>query len=157
MFVKAMPPFGFPDWYYPGYIRALDRLIALNAAHYVPSHFDSGSRKDLIEFRNMMVDFRDAVSVGLSKFNYEAASGKNLRAVMDGVYPVLQERYGDWHGFDAMFVPHFWWTSWWCVSRLLKQCLKLQVRTTETERHNSRHCRAKCAPHSFYLWSRALA
>lgn len=37
MFVKALPPFDFPDFYYPGYIRALDRLILLNAAHYAPS------------------------------------------------------------------------------------------------------------------------
>ena len=107
MFVKAMPPFGFPDWYYPGYIRALDRLIALNAKHYVPSHFDNGTREDLIAYRDMMVDFRDTVSAGLSRYNYDAASGQTLRAVLDEAYPILRDRYGDWHGFDAMFVPHF--------------------------------------------------
>ena len=107
MFVKTMPPFGFPDWYYPGYIRALDRLIALNAKHYIPSHFENGSREDLIAYRNMMVDFRKIVGEKLETFNNNAASGSNLRAILDEVYPVLQERYGDWHGFDAMFVPHF--------------------------------------------------
>ena len=107
MFVKSMPPFGFPDWYYPGYIRALDRLIALDAGHYVPSHFDNGSRDDLIAYRNMMVDFRDTVAAGLERHGYEAASGANLRAVFDEAYPILRSRYGDWHGFDAMFVPHF--------------------------------------------------
>ena len=64
MFVQAMPPFGFPDWYYPGYIRALDRLIALDAAHYVPSHFDEGGKADLVAYRDMMVDFRDTVTAG---------------------------------------------------------------------------------------------
>lgn len=107
MFVKAMPPFGFPDWYYPGYIRALDRLLALNAKHYVPSHFDNGSRDDLMAYRNMMVDFRDVVDRGLQEHGYDAASGANLRAVFDRAYPILRRRYGDWHGFDAMFVPHF--------------------------------------------------
>lgn len=107
MFVKAMPPFGFPDWYYPGYIRALDRLIELNAAHYVPSHFDNGNRADLIDYRTMMVDFRDAVTASLAKYDYDAASGTNLRAVFAEVYPELRDRYGHWHGFEAMFVPHF--------------------------------------------------
>ncbi len=107
MFVKAMPPFGFPDWYYPGYIRALDRLIALKAKHYVPSHFDNGTRGDLIDYRDMMVDFRETVAAGLAKNGYDAASGANLRSVFDESYPALRSRYGDWHGFDAMFVPHF--------------------------------------------------
>lgn len=107
MFVRAMPPFGFPDWYYPGYIRALDRLIALDAQHYVPSHFDNGSRDDLIAYRDMMVDFRETVASELAKYDYNAASGANLRAVFDVAYPALRDRYGTWHGFDAMFVPHF--------------------------------------------------
>jgi len=95
MFVKAMPPFGFPDWYYPGYIRALDRLIALEAEHYVPSHFDNGSRDDLIAYREMMVAFRETVAAGLAEHNYEAASGANLRAVFDEAYPTLRDRYGE--------------------------------------------------------------
>jgi len=107
MFVRTMPPFGFPDWYYPGYIKALDRLIALDAAHYVPSHFDNGGHADLVDYRNMMVSFRDTIATGLSRYGYDAASGDTLRKVFDEAYPVLRERYGEWHGFDAMFVPHF--------------------------------------------------
>ena len=61
----------------------------------------------MIAYRDMMVDFREAVAAGLAKYDYEAASGRDLRAVMDEVFPVLRERYGHWHGFDAMFVPHF--------------------------------------------------
>ena len=107
MFVKAMPPFGFPDWYYPGYIRALDRIIALNASHYVPSHFARGSRADLIAYREMMVDFRNTVTQALARYEFDAASGTNLRAVFEEAYPELRDRYGEWHGFDAMFIPHF--------------------------------------------------
>lgn len=107
MFVEAMPPFGFPDWYYPGYIRALDRLIALNADHYVPSHFDLGTRDDLIAYRTMMSDYRELVVRELAKRDFEAASGKEVRAIFEVAYPELKAKYGDWHGFEAMFVPHF--------------------------------------------------
>jgi glyoxylase-like metal-dependent hydrolase (beta-lactamase superfamily II) len=107
MFVNAIPPFGFPDWYYPGYIRALERLIALNAKHYVPSHFDNGKLVDLVAYRDMMVGFRETVSAELAQYDYDAASGANLRAVFTEVYPVLKKRYGHLHGFDAMFVSHF--------------------------------------------------
>ena len=57
--------------------------------------------------RDMMVDFRDTVDAGLAHYGYDAASGPRLRAIFDEAYPALRKRYGDWHGFDAMFVPHF--------------------------------------------------
>jgi len=107
MFVKTLPPFGFPDWYYPGYMRALDRLISLDANHYIPSHFDFGDKQDLIDYRNMMFDFREEVFKGLKKRNFEAANGENARAILDEAYPVLKEKYGSWHGFGSMFIPHF--------------------------------------------------
>ncbi len=107
MFKDAMPPFGFPDWYYPGYIRALDRLLAVDAAHYVPTHFDMGSREDLQGYRDMMVDFRETVVQALAKYDHDAANGEYLRAVLKEVYPVLAERHGHRIGFDAMFIPHF--------------------------------------------------
>lgn len=107
MFVKAMPPFGFPDWYYPGYIRALDRLISLKAKNYIPSHFNLGERNDLIDYRNMMVEYREVVTRELVKINFEPESGEQIRAIFDVAYPELKEKYGDWHGFDAMFIPHF--------------------------------------------------
>ena len=107
MFVKAMPPYGLPDWYYPGYIRALDRLIALNAATYIPSHFDLGTRQDLIDYRNMMVDYRDVVVNEMAKLAFEPEGGDRIKAIFDVAYPKLKEKYGDWHGFEAMFLPHF--------------------------------------------------
>ncbi|BBM03151.1 MBL fold metallo-hydrolase [Microbulbifer sp. GL-2] len=107
MFVNTFPPFGLPDWYYPGYIRALNRLIDLNAKIYIPSHFNEGSKVDLINYRDMMVDFRKTVEREMAKLEYEPDQGKKLRAIFDVVYPELQEKYGHWHGFDAMFVPHF--------------------------------------------------
>ena len=107
MFKDAMPPFGFPDWYYPGYIRALDRLLKVNANHFIPTHFDIGTREDLQSYRNMMVDFREAVVQGLAKDDYDAADGGRLRKVLREVYPVLAAKHGHRIGFDAMFIPHF--------------------------------------------------
>ena len=107
MFVRAVPPFDFPDFYYPGYVRALDRLIALRAAYYVPSHMQMGGHKDLVEFRDMTVAFHETVRRKLAENDYEAADGAAMRAALRAAYDELYEDYGDWHGFDAMFVPKF--------------------------------------------------
>lgn len=108
MFVKTLPPFDFPDFYYPGYIRALDRLIALNAAHYVPSHADRGSRQDLVDYRTMAVEFQTVVRDEILSRGVESpTNGDDLRASLRGAYAKLQPKYGNWHGFDDMFVPKF--------------------------------------------------
>jgi glyoxylase-like metal-dependent hydrolase (beta-lactamase superfamily II) len=107
MFKDAVPPFGFPDWYYPGYIRALDHLLTINADHYVPTHFDTGTRDDLLSYRDMMVDFREEVLGAFSEYDYDAADGERLREVLKKVYPILAKKHGHRIGFDAMFIPHF--------------------------------------------------
>ena len=107
MFVKALPPFDFPDFYYPGYVRALDRLIALDAAHYVPSHLDKGTRKDLIDYRNMTEKFHQTVAAHLAENDYRAADGAAMRRAIGSAYDQLAPEYGDWHGFNEMFVPKF--------------------------------------------------
>ena len=107
MFVRALPPFDFPDFYFPGYLRALDRLIALEAEHYVPSHMERGSLQDLIDYRNMAADFEATARKHLAEIGYEAADGKAMRAALKASYDELAAEYGDWHGFDAMFVPKF--------------------------------------------------
>ncbi|MGR8921461.1 MAG: MBL fold metallo-hydrolase [Gammaproteobacteria bacterium] len=107
MFKDAVPPFGFPDWYYPGYVRALDRLLSLDAEHYVPTHFGIGTRADLESYRAFMVDFQQAVTEALAEHDYDAADGRRLREVLRTVYPDLYARHGQRIGFDAMFVPHF--------------------------------------------------
>lgn len=108
MFVKTLPPFDFPDFYYPGYIRALDRLIGLNAAHYVPSHADRGTKQDLIDYRDMTVAFQTVVRDEILSRGIEAPTdGAALRASLRAAYAKLQPKYGSWHGFDDMFVPKF--------------------------------------------------
>lgn len=107
MFVRAMPPFDFPDFYYPGYVRALDRLIALDAAHYVPSHLDAGTRRDLMDFRDMTARFHETVRSELAENDYHAADGAAMRRGLQAAYDKLEPEYGDWHGFNEMFVPKF--------------------------------------------------
>lgn len=108
MFVKGLPPYDFPDFYYPGYIRALDRLIELDALHYVPSHMERGELADLVDYRNMTVEFQEVVKAEVLKHGIESAlSGVVTRESLKSAYDLLQPKYGDWHGFDAMFVPKF--------------------------------------------------
>lgn len=108
MFVKTLPPFDFPDFYYPGYVRALDRLIALNAAHYVPSHADRGERQDLIDYRDMAVEFQTVVRDEiLSRGAESPTDGPALKASLRSAYARLEPKYGKWHGFNDMFVAKF--------------------------------------------------
>ncbi len=107
MFVKTVPPFDFPDFYYPGYIRALDRIIDLKAAHYVPSHGYRGDRDDLIEFRDMTVGFQELVKSELLARIDRAEESETIGIVLRAAYPKLKAKYGDWHGFEEMFVAKF--------------------------------------------------
>lgn len=108
MFVNAVPPFGFPDFYYPGYIRALDRLIAMDAKHYVPSHMDRGTRDDLIAYRNMTVEFQNVIEDEFLKIDPEQfPRGVGMRNALRSAYDRLLPKYKDVHGFDDMFVPKF--------------------------------------------------
>jgi len=108
MFVNAVPPFGFPDFYYPGYIRALDRLIAIEATHYVPSHMDRGTRADLVAFRDMTVEFQTVVEDEYLKIAPEDfIRGEGMREAIKSAYDRLEPKYGHVHGFDDMFIPKF--------------------------------------------------
>lgn len=108
MFRETLPPFGLPDWYYPGYVRALDRLIALDAKDYVPTHFGRGDLADLVRYRTFIVDFHTVVSkTVLARGRSPVDSGEQARQMMDEAYSELEPKYGRWHGFYSMFVPHF--------------------------------------------------
>ncbi|MCP4933209.1 MAG: MBL fold metallo-hydrolase [bacterium] len=107
MFVKTVPPFDFPDFYYPGYIRALDRIIDIKATHYVPSHGYRGDRNDLIDYRDMTVGFQELVKQELLKRIDRAEESETIGNILRSAYPKLKAKYGDWHGFEEMFVAKF--------------------------------------------------
>ena len=106
-FIHSLPPFGLPDYYYPGYIRALDRIAALDFELCVASHFARGNRAEFLEFRQMMIDFRQASATLVAEMGGDPSRGAGQRARIGAAYRALESKYGDWHGFDAMFIPHF--------------------------------------------------
>ena len=106
-FVRTLPPFGLPDYYYPGYIRALDRLLALDFDRCVPAHFGLGTKADVADYRQMMVDYRQAAAALVADMGGNPSRGAGQRARIAGAYRALKAKYGSWHGFEAMFIPHF--------------------------------------------------
>ncbi|HKO93499.1 MAG TPA: MBL fold metallo-hydrolase [Polyangiaceae bacterium] len=106
-FLRSLPPFGLPDYYYPGYLRALDRLAALEFELCIPAHFSRGTKADLLQYRQLMIDFRQASAALVADMGGDPSRGAGQRARIGAAYRSLQQKYGDWHGFDAMFIPHF--------------------------------------------------
>ena len=103
-FVRAVPPAGMPDMYYFGYIAALERLATLEFDVYVPSHFDTGKRADLIEFIAFMRYARELTDRARRNYGPVAAPSA-ARHYQAAVYEPLKERYGHWLGFDEMILP----------------------------------------------------
>ena len=54
-----------------------------------------------------MADFKNVVEREMAKYEFKPEGSETIKAVFDVAYPELKEKYGDWHGFDAMFVPQF--------------------------------------------------
>jgi glyoxylase-like metal-dependent hydrolase (beta-lactamase superfamily II) len=106
-FIHSLPPFGLPDYYYPGYIRALDRIAAIDFDLCIPAHFERGSKAQFLEFRQLMIDFRQASAALVADMGGDPSRGAGQRARIGAAYRALKARYGDWHGFEAMFIPHF--------------------------------------------------
>lgn len=56
--MRAVAPVGVPDRYAPGYLAAMDRIIAIDFDTFIPSHFGFGRKQDLIDWRSMLEDGR---------------------------------------------------------------------------------------------------
>jgi glyoxylase-like metal-dependent hydrolase (beta-lactamase superfamily II) len=108
-FVRMLPPFGFPDWYYPGYMRALARVAELDFEQFVPTHGDLGEHRDLVDFTTMMRDVRDSVDAAFDRHGGPevASDGHTCRIILREEIGGLRQRYGSWHGFDSMMLPLF--------------------------------------------------
>ncbi|MEE9326503.1 MAG: MBL fold metallo-hydrolase [Cocleimonas sp.] len=104
--VKTAPPAGVPDRYGPGYLKAMNRIIDIDFDTFVPSHFGYGVKQDLIDWRDM-IEYGDQLSRdAIRKLGTPGAvAGKNqMGDYFDAVYYPMRTRYGDWHGFNEMFV-----------------------------------------------------
>ena len=106
-FIHTAPPFGVPDHYYPGYIRALDRIAAIDFDVCLPAHFGWGNKSEFLEFRQMMIDYRAAAAALVADMGGDPSRGAGQRARIGAAYRELKVKYGSYHGFDAMFIPHF--------------------------------------------------
>lgn len=103
--VKTAPPAGIPDSYWPGYVAALDRVAALDFNAFVPSHFDRGTKQDLLDYIAFLKLGRALAKQSLAKHG-SINDGARFEDYFDDIYPVMQPKYGDWHGFGAMFISN---------------------------------------------------
>lgn len=102
--VKTMAPDGVPDRYAPGYLAALNRLIDIDFDIFVPSHFGTGSKQDLIDWRDMMEDGRRLAREAIRVAGTAGVRDDQMGRYFNAVYYPMREKYGRWHGFDQMFV-----------------------------------------------------
>lgn len=105
--VRTILPIGGPDYYFPGAIKSMERLAALDFDTFVPSHFGYGKKQDLVDYVEFLKHLQDVAGRSMEKFGREVPRDREtLQNVFDFYYDELEGRYGDWHGFDqnALFV-----------------------------------------------------
>jgi len=102
--VKTVAPNGVPDRYAPGYLAAMNRIIDIDFDTFVPSHFGYGTKQDLIDWRNMMEDSRRLAHAAIQQSGTPGVRENQMGYYFDAVYFPMQEKYGNWHGFNEMFV-----------------------------------------------------
>jgi len=102
--VKTMAPDGVPDRYAPGYLAAMDRIIGIDFDTFVPSHFGYGVKQDLVDWRNMMEEGRHLAREAIKNTGAMGVRDDQMGRYFDAVYYPMREKYGQWHGFNEMFV-----------------------------------------------------
>ena len=102
--VKTMAPDGVPDRYAPGYLTAMNRIIGIDFDTFVPSHFGYGKKQDLIDWRDMMEDGRRLAREAIKQNGNVGVRKDQMGKYFDAVYYPMREKYGQWHGFNDMFV-----------------------------------------------------
>ena len=99
--VRTILPIGGPDYYFPGAIKAMERLAALEFDTFVPSHFGYGKKQDLVDYVAFLKHLQDLGVRSMEKFGREVPRDREtLQNAFDFYYDDLEESYGDWHGFD---------------------------------------------------------
>jgi glyoxylase-like metal-dependent hydrolase (beta-lactamase superfamily II) len=99
-FVRSWPTPGPFNTYHFGYVRAMERLSALDFTTFVPSHGRAGTREDFVSSMAMIKDVRQTMAAAIARHSVETTEG--LEQIFNEVYPVWKSKYGDWHGFDQM-------------------------------------------------------
>lgn len=102
--VRVLLPGGGVALYSPGYLRALDRLAALEFDRFVPSHFGHGSKRDFLDAIRLQHDLHDLVRAARARHKGPTplfTDAARLQSLIDDVLPRLRDKYGSWHGFEA--------------------------------------------------------
>jgi glyoxylase-like metal-dependent hydrolase (beta-lactamase superfamily II) len=102
--VKTVAPDGVPDRYAPGYLAAMNRIIGIDFDLFVPSHFGYGTKKDLVDWRDMTEEGRRLARAAIRKHGSPGIRDDQMKGYFDTVYPAMREKYSEWHGFSEMFV-----------------------------------------------------
>lgn len=102
--VRTVEPVGVPDRYAPGYLAALNRVAALDFEIFIPSHFGYGTKQDLIDWRDMLEDGRELARKALREAGSLGTRNNQMAKYFNTVYYPMREKYGDWHGFNEMFI-----------------------------------------------------
>jgi len=110
--IRALLPTGGVSLFVPDYLRALDRLEGLDFDVFVSSHFAWGTKDDFREAAQLQRDSWRWIGESLERT--PATPGLPLindRRRVDRAYAWyfdrMEERYGDWHGFDSQILPTF--------------------------------------------------
>lgn len=102
--VKTVSPVGVPDRYAPGYLAAIDRVIAIDFDTFIPSHFGFGRNQDLIDWRNILEEGRRLAREAIQSYGTPVLGTNQMGQYFDAVYYPMREKYGGWHGFNEIFV-----------------------------------------------------
>jgi glyoxylase-like metal-dependent hydrolase (beta-lactamase superfamily II) len=101
--VRALPPFGYPDVDGPAVEAALGRLTRLDFEVFVPGHFDVGTRRDLVDWSVMFRRGRALAQQALAPSGGRLpVEGAPLLRAFDTIYQPLKADYAGWHGFVDM-------------------------------------------------------
>ncbi len=106
-FVRGIPPMGGPDYYFPGAMKAAERLAALDFEIWVPSHFGHGKKADFEEYFEFIAELQRRIKASILKY---AGTGPiptdadTIEALFFEVYEPMKERYSGWHGFEQQIL-----------------------------------------------------
>lgn len=106
-FCEALFPFGFPDFNHYGHVEALDQAANLDFNRFISSHFNSGDKSCVTGTRDFFNDTREAVLNGFEEHGLPSDNGtaKWFRSIIGDTKGALDDKYGDWHGYDEMSLP----------------------------------------------------
>lgn len=106
-FVRYVAPDAVPNNYMPGYIEGINKVLKLDFDTLVPGHFGIGKKQDMAEYRDMLLYGCQLAREALALYGGPGVKSGNWAKYFDYMYPKMKARYGDWGGFNEMFVLNF--------------------------------------------------